>query len=55
MDEESKPLTAFTVELLGFYKCERMPFGLTNTPTTFQEAGGDLSLETSISISLSST
>ena len=35
MDEESKPLTAFTVGLLGFYKCERMPFRLTNAPTTF--------------------
>ena len=35
MDEESKPLTAFTVGLLGFYKCKRMPFGLTNAPATF--------------------
>ena len=26
MDEESKPLTAFTVGLLGFYECKRMPF-----------------------------
>ena len=30
MDEENKPLTAFTVGPLGFYECERMPFGLTN-------------------------
>ena len=36
MDEESKPLTAFTVGPLGFYECERMPFGLTNAPATFQ-------------------
>ena len=36
MYEESKPLTAFTVGPLGFYKCERMPFRLTNTPATFQ-------------------
>ena len=36
MDEESKPLTAFTVGPLGFYKCERMPLGLTNSPATFQ-------------------
>ena len=36
MDEESKPLTTFTVGPLGFYECERMPFGLTNVPTTFQ-------------------
>ena len=29
-EEESKPLTAFTVGPLGFYECERMPFRLTN-------------------------
>ena len=36
MEEESKPLTAFTVGPLGFYECEHMPFGLTNVPATFQ-------------------
>ena len=36
LDEESIPLTAFTVGLLGFYECVRMPFGLTNAPATFQ-------------------
>ena len=36
MEEESKPLTAFTVGPLGFYECEHMPFGLTNAPATFQ-------------------
>ena len=36
MDKMSKPLTAFTVVPLGFYECERMPFGLTKAPTTFQ-------------------
>ena len=41
MDEESKPLTAFTAGLLGFYECERMPFGLTNAPHYFPEANGD--------------
>ena len=48
MDEESKPLTAFTVGLLGFYECKRMPFGLTNTLATFQRLMetclGDLNL-----------
>ena len=48
MNEESKPLTAFTVGLLGFYKCKRMPFGLTSAPATFQRLMetclGDLNL-----------
>ena len=49
MDEESKPMAAFTVGLLGFYDCERMPFRLTNAPVTFQRLTenclGDLSLQ----------
>ena len=48
MDEESKPLTAFTVGPLGFYECKRMPFGLTNAPPMFQRLMetclGDLNL-----------
>ena len=36
MTEDSKPLTAFTVGPLGFYKCVWMSFGLTNAPATFQ-------------------
>ena len=37
MDEEGKLLTVFTVGQLGFYKCNRMPFRLTNAPATFQQ------------------
>ena len=48
MDEESKPLTAFAMGLLGFYKCDSMPFGLTNTPAACQRLMetclGDLNL-----------
>ena len=36
MDEESKPLTTFTLGLLGFYECKGMHFRLTNAPATFQ-------------------
>ena len=36
LEDDSIPLTAFTVGPLGFYECVRMPFGLTNAPATFQ-------------------
>ena len=36
IDEESKQYTAFTVGPLGFYQCDRMPFGVTTAPATFQ-------------------
>ena len=36
MDEESKQYTAFTLGSMGMYECESMPFGLCNTPPTFQ-------------------
>ena len=36
LEEEAKPLTAFTLGPLGFWECECMPFGLTNAPATFQ-------------------
>ena len=48
VDEESKPLTTFTVGPLGFHKYSRMPFGLTNPPATFkwlmETCLGDLNL-----------
>ena len=37
MKESSKQYTAFTVGMLGFFQCERMPFGLCNIPATFQQ------------------
>ena len=37
MEEESKAFSTFTVGPLGFYKCEPMPFGLTNVPATFHQ------------------
>ena len=36
MDKASKQYTAFTVGNLGFYECNRMPFGLCNVLATFQ-------------------
>ena len=36
MDEVSKPLTVFSIGLLGFFECKRMPSGFANAPTTFQ-------------------
>ena len=37
MDESSKQNTMFTVGNLWFFKCNCMPFGLCNAPTTFQQ------------------
>ena len=36
MDDDSKQYTAFTLGSMGLYECESMPFGLCNTPPTFQ-------------------
>ena len=36
LDEDSIPLTAFTLGPLGFYECLQMPFSLINTPVMFQ-------------------
>ena len=36
IDEADKYKTAFTVGNMGFFECNRMAFGLTNDPATFQ-------------------
>ena len=36
MDKESKQYTAFTLDSMGLYECESMPFRLCNTLPTFQ-------------------
>ena len=36
LEKVAKPVTAFTMGLLGFWVCEHMPSGLTNAPATFQ-------------------
>ena len=36
MDKASKQYTTFTVGNLGFFECNRMPFGLCNTLASFQ-------------------
>ena len=36
MEEADKVKTAFSVGNLGFYECNRMAFGLTNAPVSFQ-------------------
>ena len=36
MDESSKQYTMLTIDNLGIFKCNHMPFGICNAPATFQ-------------------
>lgn len=49
MAEEDKEKTAFQVNNLGFFECNRMPFGLCNAPATYQRlmerCMGDINLK----------
>ena len=49
LKEEDKAKTAFQAGPLGFFECNRMPFGLCNVPATFQRlmerCMGDLNLQ----------
>ena len=42
LEEEVKPLTAFTMGPLGFWECERMPFGLTQCSSNLSKVDGVL-------------
>lgn len=49
IEESHKERTAFTVGPLGFFEYNRLPFGLTNSPVTYQrmmeEVLGDYNLK----------
>ena len=46
MDELSKQYTAFTVNNLGFFRCDHMPFMLCSVPATFTAVNAKLPLGT---------
>ena len=42
LEESHKERTAFTIDPLGFYEYNRLPFGLTNSPATYQQLMEDI-------------
>ena len=48
--EEHKERTALTLGPFGFYEYNKMPFGLTNSPATYQRLMGTILMDLNLKI-----